>query len=74
MPMHAPLHRDVQGLVVRIADDLGRRAGLADRGLLEQSPVDPVPCPTTGASAKNRSDFRQNSSRMPIEVGGSVAL
>ena len=30
-----PLHRDVQGLVVRIADDLGIEAGLPDRGALE---------------------------------------
>jgi hypothetical protein len=31
--------------------------------------VEPVPCPISGASAKNRSDFCQNSSRSPIDVG-----
>ena len=32
----APLHRDVQGLVVRVADHLGGKPGLADRIALEQ--------------------------------------
>ena len=58
-------------LVMRIADDL---AGGADRSspvaARSNSPrVEPVPWPMTGASAKNRSDFCQNSSRSPIDVG-----
>ena len=34
---HAPLHRHVQGLIVRIGDDFGMDANLADRGLLKQA-------------------------------------
>jgi hypothetical protein len=36
--------------------------------------VEPVPCPMTGASTKNRSDFFQYSSRIPIDVGSSFSL
>ena len=36
--------------------------------------VEPVPCPMTGASAKNRSDFFQNSSLSPIDVDDFASL
>ena len=36
--------------------------------------VEPVPWPMTGASAKNRRDFRQNSSRNPIDVAAFSVL
>ena len=36
--------------------------------------VEPVPCPAIGASAKKPSDFRQNSSRSPAEVGTPCSL
>ena len=69
----APLDGDVQGLVVRIGDDLATGADVAGagHGLFEQ------PLRRTGAVAdqrrlaKNLSDFCQNCSRMPIDVGVS---
>ena len=57
--MHAPLDGDIQGLIVRIADHLTGGEHHSDRSPpARTSPrVDPVPWPTIGASAKNRSDF-----------------
>jgi hypothetical protein len=55
---------------VGIADDLaGGAVGITGGGLLEQSAGRAVLCPISGASAKNPSDFFQNSSLIPIEVG-----